>query len=633
MISISNTIRRPLQTMSATAQRSSAPRWSSNDTDGSRAPKHSRNTPQNGAKQYSGSNPQDSPKQAQYLAQQKAKEKTKMFNMKNACKDEILAYNSVSDLDEDNVRDIISRVSVKTGMTSSADFLVIHTTVLGIILSCVPALENGQIDVINKLTPLIIEITNPTHETTGRYNITHTTKTVNGYNLINSIYWIKGGYVASKESYLDAVVQLIKVCGCDILAKNNKGETALESYMESVRKGSAPLYDEMIEILSNTYQKDKILRMIMDVINKANLGNVNTLANNVKYVYCLEMDMFVTQLIMGLTSINSFKQGGRYGYVSNTMGVYRQMFYKSIAKDDKYEILCSKFGNPDAEYHKFLNCIINKCVERLYDTNINNTDVFGALIAECYRLTKNCDGYRNYLQNVIKAAVSDNTDVNQNILMTSMTHMISTTMTYAENAMFFPKNIMTMIADAFKNKNLHMRIGYQLQDAFNVITKNGTSYLNLDKVFNYIETDVDVQEVDVFNPPNDSDTEMFESMIDLDSWSHLTPKFIKFVDNFDNNDTVVDWITYRKAEVANEDTNTQLKKIVNLIIGTLNDVFIRGMDDKLDGFMNMMNNVYGDNVVKMALKMFQVDDMSADDVYDSPIGRALFARVMSSYSL
>lgn len=552
----------------------------------------------------------------------------KKFNIKQQCKNSVAGFSSMAEVDEDVVRKIVKEIAIANNFTTSSDILMVQTTVLSVILANVPRMEHGQSVVIDNLANLIREVSMPEHKTDGVYGISQKTKTTNGYNLINSIYWLKDGFVASKNEYLSAVTNLITVCGCDILAKNDAGETALESYMESVRKNFAPMYSEMVDILSNTYQKDKLAKLVFSVINKANQSNVATLSNQMKYVFCLDKDLFISSLVSSLTNISSFKKGGKYDYIANVIKIYRQMFFYAIVKDDMFEFLSKKFNNAENEFRIFLNDLVALCTASVNDESQNRRDVFSALISEAYSLLNDHERYVSYIDSIIQMTVQNNTDDNQNILMTGITHMI-TSKKVVDLAKFFPRHIMKSISAGFNSKRFHVRIGYQIQDSFFSVTKKDVSFSQLEMVFDYQNVCETITAVEDSNVSSTT-----ESMFDLDAYSHLTPKFIGMIDSFSGNELVDDWILYRKKELVNESSVDQLKKIINLIACTLNDVFRPTLDAKLAGFIDMMNAVYGVENVKLSLTNFKrQDDITVDDLFDLSYTKNVFTRFLSSYSL
>ncbi len=215
---------------------------------------------------------------------------------------------NVSEITPEKVKEICARV---LGVCEKYDYqslgikkeelpLKIQATVLGRIVKHIPLMETNFCAYIETLKDLIQEIT-----ADQRF------KKCTDYGFLNHMCWPELPKDVEKKKqviktinlkeYRRAFELLIELYGCDVCAKNVKGESALQAYEKAVKCGSAPLCEEVRKILNGRISNDNLFKMLRNMINVVDPTTAvkfgNTFKLGLMYNIHMLVELFLDNLI------------------------------------------------------------------------------------------------------------------------------------------------------------------------------------------------------------------------------------------------------------------------------------------------------------------------------------------------
>jgi hypothetical protein len=346
--------------------------------------------------------------------------------------------NFTTRIDEIGIREIrsICRGLVKKmNITTDRERLEVQATVLGVVIKNTATLPDGHAPYIHRIAPMIQELH---HANPLSKKEIHDAK---GYDMLNHYLWC-GVTQVNDAGYCEGIEALITVCLCDVLAKNTKGETALESYSVACRQGKAPQIDAVRDVLRGKIRPENLRKMVQMMINKCTPGNASKFGNIFKLAFLRSIDQLATTLIDNLLQIRGLKTKNLYPSVTTNLDMYRTMLRAPINDDECKPELLGKFQDPDTAYIGLLDRLVPIGLARfaefqdkeskqsksmpchdheVQEIQVTGIDTIGAMIGEISGITHNT-AYCTLL--VSQFPTLETTD-SQNICLTATAHLLA----------------------------------------------------------------------------------------------------------------------------------------------------------------------------------------------------------------
>lgn len=351
--------------------------------------------------------------------------------LKEACKEALAVQ--CTDISKITDNDVMSIVSAVCGKMKDVDANVVLPTVLAIVLKEIALMETGRAALIESLASIIKDIMK-----SGREQ-----KSATGYQLLNTFCWPGCEVLKNPEDYVQAVEALINVCSCDVLAHNDKGETALLSYLHAIERKMAPMIAELKDLLTVGIRMESLTKMIRSMVNKLTAQSISSQANIFKLAFCLNPDLLVKMCVENLFALYAFsKKDGKFEFVSNYVDVYKAAFDHPILDDEWKTCLTMKFKDPSANFSSFLGACADYAVS-VYESkqmeievkmkeikdaggNPNDAcaciaiDIIGALVGESSAILKT----PLYSRFIVSMFQNIKSEYNQNQVMVSTCHLL-----------------------------------------------------------------------------------------------------------------------------------------------------------------------------------------------------------------
>jgi len=410
------------------------------------------------------------------------------YDAKNAIgREDVINRISVEDI-RCRINDICSKR--KISLDDESERHKVQATVLGIVLKYVPHIREGMSSYIMSIANLITEIM-PSEEKNNNevFNGKETkeTKGAMGYQLLNAICYPGITTVSSIDEFVGAIETLINVCKCDVLAKNDKGETALAAYDAATERNFAPKHDLIRTVLSAGIRQEHLEKLVHTIVNKLSISNLN-LSNIFKLVCSTDATLLADKLIDNLFKFYAFsKKEGCFPCVNDLIDACHNNIYADIINDEWTTILSEKFRkntqDSDKVYYNLLEKLAESAVKKLPERRkfmesksseecaAIAIDVIGAIIGDVAAIN-NGPHYNMFVKELLPEL--DNQLV-QNLVLTATCHLLARLKKIKPNDQcvmlnFITPNIFEAISHAAKEKKLAPRVCFTFQNSMKNFT-------------------------------------------------------------------------------------------------------------------------------------------------------------------
>jgi hypothetical protein len=657
------------------------PKTSNNGSSGSNQLAHTTQTKKNGSPQFQKSpNFQSKPQNKQHRSgpseeelqerERERREKTRKANaisLKEECKKQIenACNNNVGVLTRERIESMITDICENRGSQAEEEVRTVRATVLSIVIKHVPMMESGHSDFIKLLAPLIDELMCPT-KISSQEKETHNAM---GYDLLNCICWPGVTSVPNAKGYLEAVETLITVCKCNVLAINAKGETALSSYLLAVNKGLAPKIVELRKLLSTGIQDAHLEKIVTSLMNKFTIQNAQVLGNIFKLAYCKCLPLLVTKIFNDLLNVHPHsKKNGQFEYISSQIRVCKAMMMQPISNDGWETIIREKINNLQQAQQAYVSLLTNLCEKAVGEIeNVKRKiqvleekekegkekegatiaiDAIGAIVGEV-SVEIGSNVYSSFVSQLLNNSKDEH---NQKMILSATAHVVSSLQEKKASKdvlfQFLNESILNKLTSSslstFVVFNLESILGnflnlgskVKLSEIKHNFAKNSKSNLSESK----ISEPVKVNEIeDSLSNSNLIDTEAHESSSPSFMKKEGIEKTVKGQDGAYTDSEVDDW-AYSLEKSLKKNDNEKQRMIVTIIYMLTNTIFHKGnfSDEKLIFFKTLIDDVFGEELVKAALATFINATNGKDetqDLWDTRNGFQYFTCCLKLYMI
>ena len=544
----------------------------------------------------------------------------------------------VNSLDAEQVAQIISDACRKCNVSDASARRTVHATVIGMIIKYVPHLKSGMSECIRRLA-------DPIRETMQTSLVGCSEKAVRGatgYDLLNAYCW-PGITDVNTDEFLSGLETLLEVCGCDVLAQNAKGETALSSYDNAVARGHAPNIEAVRGILRAGIRRENLIKMVQTLINKFSPANVAKLGNVFKLISIIDLNLLVTKLVENTFGLYAFgKKMGRFEWVSDNIAAYRAMLRAPILNDEWTSTLHAKFKNPDGVFNALVKRLASVSValmeekKTFLESKGKNEcaaiaiDVIAAFVGEASAIM----GDDQYTVFVSKLLDTPESAITQNLILTATAHLLfrlkESNAPKASITNFMTPEIIKKLAYACRVKTIDLRITIHLEACVKTFVGESIMADKFERLLvlfpyksqaKFVDEDQDIitqtsfaiiklgEEKDV--KEDYTDVKMIEdvsSYVNLVSVDALIPRFLTRVDPAITakasgtwpDETISDWVEYVLHRKSDE------KTIMSLIVTVTSELLSPNtfLPARITLFKNALDEVFKTSEVNDVLEKF-----------------------------
>lgn len=531
--------------------------------------------------------------------------------------------NNIEMLTIDGIRTIITKISHDSA-GRGVPIQTIQATVLGIIVKQIPHMETGLVERIEYFAPLIVEIMpSSNHSESFSKQKIHEEKGVTGFQLLNEICWPGVSQVPSPNQYVNAVEKLINICGCDVLARNARGETALSSYRVACSEGRAPLIPEMERVLSAQIRQEYLEKMIRMIVNKFTPQSVSKFSNMFKLAFVSNISMLASKLIDYMLGFYTYsKKDGMFIPVKTCFETCHAMFKHPVIDDEWKTIIEQKYtsvyGSSDMAYYTLIDEIAKMAIgqidvrcEFLMSKGADEcacvaVDAIGAIVGEVSSMVNAQNYFTDFLNETLDSIKNGSTDeITLNFVMTSICHLIDGLHRRKANktdmSHYLTPSMMNDISTLVKQKKIPIRIVIHIENAIKKFMGSSFSFGK------YVAPSPSVP------IKKQQPLTTIDEFIDVETFGSDVPTFLSEIDVPDNrpwdawNDLIDDWIySIQQKMKKNKNTHNYTKEIVSIIFCTSDEYLTYGTCNvsKLNLFKFMMDEAFGESRVRKSIDCF-----------------------------
>lgn len=262
--------------------------------------------------------------------------------------------------------------------------LKVRATVMGRIVKHIPLMGTGFCPYIERLAGLIKDI------------ISEQQSKLTDYNFLNLFSWPEypkdTSYSNNEEEkerkklfdedrkkkimssinldeYQRAFELFIEIYGCDVRAKNIKGETALQAYEKAVHYGSAPSCDGIRNILNGKISRANLFKMLCNMANAMQSDTAHKFGNTFKLGMLFNMELLVETILNNILKIRP--ESGQHGFFSQIKELFttcKIMADTDILHNEWRSVLEEEHkGTYSSKFEEFVNAMNLAAQKKLQD--------------------------------------------------------------------------------------------------------------------------------------------------------------------------------------------------------------------------------------------------------------------------
>lgn len=331
-------------------------------------------------------------KRGESKEEREAREKTEKFNKASKTFEDLVKNESerqvkfafkekVSEITPERVKEIIASVLLvcerhdhqSLGIEKDELPQKVKVTVLGRIIKLVPLMGTDFCAYIKTLEKLIREING--------------SEKCSDYVFLNHFSWPQWPDDPAEkkvlmdaidhEEYRSAFESLIELYGCDVRAKNVKGETALQAYEKAVKHGAAPDCPGVREVLNGKISQKNLIKMMCNMMNVIKPDTAAKFGNTFKLGMLYGMSALVAIILDQILKIRP--EAGTAGYfpqIQELLKMCRTMAVNPIIANEWKRTLEEDHKSSDYndELERFANDLIAAAKNKLRDVEEGKLD-------------------------------------------------------------------------------------------------------------------------------------------------------------------------------------------------------------------------------------------------------------------
>lgn len=567
--------------------------------------------------------------------------------------------------------------------------LKIQATVIGRIIKHVPLMGSGFCAYVETLKDLILEITHDQR-----------LKKCTDYGFLNHLSWPDLPKEESKKQEILRKIKLddyqrlfelmIELYGCDVRAKNVKGETALEAYDKAVKYGAAPVCEGVREILKGKISRENLLKMLCNMANAIDPTKAAMFGNTFKLGLLYDMPLLINILLGNLLKIRP--ESEKHGFFSQILDFFamcRTMASTPIIDNEWGSMLKEKHaGSYDEKFKEFVDGVNIAARAKLQDVEDGKVTeeqlmyftptILPGIIIESSR-TNRLDLSKVYYDFVSQrlTAIKDSETkrpLDQNMIIIATAHAVNALDKSKRSQLLsvMTPEILSQLNELITLKKISVYASTQIESIITdylgekLVSRDFNKICNLPGMKEKQEVAVHVrtgknkkgnkkketeqellQEHVQVRTQEEKVTESVEDLsqyIDLDKYQPKAPMFLSTVvdavmkeDGSWSDEKVDDWIyglKHQKVPLTKAFIPTILYVVTNEVINQKTDSVT--VTKKLELFKKVLEDIFGDYVpiLQSFAKSLSADSMGCDALgFDSEFGTNTFKEFMRSHNI